>query len=94
MRRFRTPASPSVGFFPAESYFSERLIPVLVDEGVDWTIVPDLHIARACEDYPYHANEDNCDPPNRAEQQNPAQGYYYAQYMNLMICPLFTLIFL
>ncbi len=70
-------SDPSVGFFPAETCFSERLIPVLVDEGVDWTIVPDLHIARACEDYPYHANEDNCDPPNRADRLNPAQGYYY-----------------
>jgi hypothetical protein len=69
----------SVGFFPAEMCFSERLIPVLVDEGVDWTIVPDLHIARACADYPYNANEDNCDPPNPADQVNPAQGYYYGQ---------------
>ncbi len=71
----------SLGFFPAETCFSERLIPVLVDEGVEWTIVPDLHIARACADYPYNANQDNCDPPNLADQLNPAQGYYYAQYI-------------
>ncbi|MFH1145142.1 MAG: FlgD immunoglobulin-like domain containing protein, partial [Candidatus Eisenbacteria bacterium] len=36
-------------------------------------IVPDLHIARACEGYPYAANEDNCDPPNRADRLNPPQ---------------------
>ncbi|MBD3349502.1 MAG: T9SS type A sorting domain-containing protein [Candidatus Eisenbacteria bacterium] len=71
----------SAGFFPAETCFSERLIPVLVEEGIEWSIVPDLHIARACEDYPYHANQDNCDPPNRADQVNPAQGYYYDQYI-------------
>jgi hypothetical protein len=67
----------SLGFFPAETCFSERLIPVLVDEGVDWAVVPDIHISRACADYPYNANQDNCDPPNPADQLNPAQGYYY-----------------
>ena len=72
-------ANYSVGFFPAEMCFSERLIPVLEEEGVEWSVVPDLHIARACVDYPYSANLDNCDPPNPADQVNPAQGYYYSQ---------------
>ncbi|MFH1143028.1 MAG: hypothetical protein V1774_00620, partial [Candidatus Eisenbacteria bacterium] len=63
----------SNGFFPAEMCFSERLIPLLVEAGIEWTIVPDLHIARACEGYPYAANEDNCDPPNRADRLNPPQ---------------------
>ena len=69
----------SAGFFPAEMCFSERMIPVLASEGIQWTIVPDVHIARACADYPYAANQDNCDPPNPADQQNPAQGYFYPQ---------------
>jgi hypothetical protein len=64
------------GYFPAETCFSERMIPVLAGQGVEWVIVADIHISRACEDYPYAANEDNCDPPNKADQQNPAQGYY------------------
>lgn len=68
--------SLSVGFFPAETCFSERLIPALVAEGVEWAIVPDVHLARACADYPYVANQDNCDPPNRADQINPAQTVY------------------
>ncbi len=68
------PGAPSTGFFPAEMCFSERMIPQLVEAGVTWTIVPDLHIARACVDYPYQANLDNCDPPNRADQVNPAQA--------------------
>jgi len=72
----------SVGFFPAETCFSERLIPVLEDEGVDWAIVPDVHVARACQDYPYTANQDNCDPPNPADQVNPPQGYYYGIYIS------------
>ncbi|MBI5836418.1 MAG: hypothetical protein HZB25_04150 [Candidatus Eisenbacteria bacterium] len=69
----------STGFFPAEMCFSERLIPVLASEGVQWSVVPDVHIARACADYPYQANQDNCDPPNKADQRNPAQGFYYSQ---------------
>lgn len=65
--------APSTGFFPAEMCFSERMIPQLVAAGVQWTIVPDLHLARACQGYPYQANLDNCDPPNPADQVNSAQ---------------------
>ncbi|MFH1680453.1 MAG: hypothetical protein ABIH26_07395 [Candidatus Eisenbacteria bacterium] len=64
------------GFFPAETCFSERMIPVLVAEGVEWAIVADIHISRACEDYPYQANLDNCDPPNPADRLNAPQGSY------------------
>jgi len=66
----------SKGYFPAEMCFSERLIPMLARQGVEWVIVPDVHISRACQDYPYAVNEDNCDPPNKADQLNPSQGYY------------------
>ncbi len=64
----------STGFFPAEMCFSERLIPALVDAGVTWTVIPDLHLGRAAANYPYQANLDNCDPPNRADQTNPDQA--------------------
>ncbi len=64
----------SRGFYPAEMCFSERMIPALVDAGVDWAIVPDIHLGRACAGYPYEANLDNCDPPNPADQTNPAQS--------------------
>jgi len=66
------------GYFPAETCFSERMIPVLLRMGIEWVIVADIHISRACADYPYVADEDNCDPPNPADQVNPAQGYYEA----------------
>jgi hypothetical protein len=68
------PGAISTGFFPAEMCFSERMIPALVEAGVTWTVVPDLHLARACANYPYQANLDNCDPPNRADQVNPSQA--------------------
>jgi hypothetical protein len=66
----------SKGYFPAETCFSERMIPLLVEQGIEWVIVPDVHVSRACQDYPYLAHEDNCDPPNPADQLNPSQGYY------------------
>jgi len=68
--------SYSKGYFPAEMCFSERMIPALAAAGVEWAIVADIHIARACANYPYLANEDNCDPPNGADRLNPAQAYY------------------
>jgi hypothetical protein len=70
------------GYFPAETCFSERMIPVLAEMGIEWVIVADIHISRACADYPYAANQDNCDPPNAADQVNPAQGYYDAIYIS------------
>jgi hypothetical protein len=66
----------SKGYFPAETCFSERMIPQLAAQGIEWVIVADIHLSRACEGYPYLANEDNCDPPNKADRLNPAQAYY------------------
>jgi hypothetical protein len=66
----------SKGYFPAEMCFSERMIPVLAAAGVEWIVIADIHVSRACADYPYSAGLDNCDPPNAADQVNPAQGYY------------------
>ena len=72
----------SAGFFPAEMCFSERLIPALADAGIAWSIVPDLHIARACANYPFTGHSDNCDPPNPADQINPAQAQYTAHFIS------------
>jgi len=32
------------GFFPAEMVFTERAIPVLVKQGIEWVIVANNHI--------------------------------------------------
>ena len=37
-----------VGFFPAEMVFTERAIPVLVKQGIEWVMVANNHISRAC----------------------------------------------
>ncbi len=73
-------ASPGVsnGLFPSEICFSERLIPLLAAEGIQWVIVSNEHISRACSNFPLVLGSGgvNCDPPNRADQINPAQSFW------------------
>ena len=77
-------ASPAMsrGMFPPEMAFSTRLIPILASEGVAWSFVSAEHISRACADFPvvYGTGGINCDPPNKADQRNPAQGGSAAYY--------------
>jgi hypothetical protein len=79
-----TSVPASKGFFPSEMAFSERMIPVLASEGIEWSIVSAEKLSRACADFPYvqGTGGNNMDPPNRADQLNPAQGtsnYFRAQ---------------
>ncbi|HOX55279.1 MAG TPA: carbohydrate-binding protein [Candidatus Paceibacterota bacterium] len=66
----------SRGYFPTETCFSERMIPILKRVGIDWTIIANTHLARACADFPVAVGSggENCDLPNLADQLNPAQG--------------------
>lgn len=61
----------SKGIFPPETAFSSRIIPALVEEGIEWTIVDSIHMERAVENYP-HTNSSNLYAPNKADQINPA----------------------
>ncbi|MAT69996.1 MAG: hypothetical protein CMJ58_10790 [Planctomycetaceae bacterium] len=61
----------SKGIFPAETAFSEKMIPALVAEGLEWAIVDSIHLERATQDYP-HTNSSNLYAPNPADQINPA----------------------
>ena len=63
-------ASYSHGMFPAETAFSERMIPALAAEGIEWVLVDNIHFDRACTGYP-HTNASNLFAPNRADQLNP-----------------------
>ena len=67
-------ASPLIsrGFFPSEMAFSERLIPLLAEAGIEWTFVSGEKISRACPDFPVQLGSGgvNCDPPNKADQVN------------------------
>lgn len=66
----------SRGFFPSEMAFSERLIPALAAEGVEWVVVSNEHISRACANYPLVLGSGgvNCEPPNAADRMNPSQS--------------------
>ncbi len=61
----------SKGIFPPETAFSTRIIPALVAEGIEWSIIDSIHIERAVENYP-HTNSSNLYAPNKADQINPA----------------------
>lgn len=64
----------SKGYWPAECAFSERIIQSLVSCGIEWSVVPNSHLARTLSDYvhPYNING-NIDAPNRADKV-PTQG--------------------
>ena len=60
----------SKGYWPAECAFSERIIKALVEEGIEWTVVSNSHLARTLSDYPlvFGTNGCNIDPPNKADK--------------------------
>ncbi|MCU0772095.1 MAG: hypothetical protein MUE94_10065 [Verrucomicrobia bacterium] len=66
----------SKGFWPIEAAFSRHMIPVLVEEGYQWSIVANSHLARTCTNYLDVAIKGtsgwNIDPPNRADQLGPS----------------------
>lgn len=66
----------SRGYFPAETCFTERMIPILNKMGIAWTVIANNHLARACPDMPLVTGSggEMCDLPNPADQLNPAQG--------------------
>jgi hypothetical protein len=60
----------SKGYWPAECSFSERIIQVLVEEGLEWTVIANSHLARTLNDYPinYGTSGVNTNPPNKADK--------------------------
>ena len=72
------------GFFPTETAFSERLIPLLASLGIQWTFVSNEHLSRACPDFPVILGSGGvmCDPPNRADQVNPPGAPYWRKFID------------
>ena len=60
--------STSKGYWPAEGAFSERIIKVLAECGIEWSIIANSHLARTLSDYvhPYNING-NIEAPNKAD---------------------------
>lgn len=64
------PGAYSKGIFPPENAFSEKMIPALKDEGLDWVLVDNIHFDRACQNYPFNTSG-NIYEANKADVQNP-----------------------
>ncbi len=69
-REFGAPGSPYL--FPPETAFHVRMIPALLESGIEGVIYDSIHRYRACRGYPYAGREEGMLPPNPAEQENPA----------------------
>ena len=67
---FGTQPGFSKGYWPAECSFSERIIKVLVQEGFEWSVIANSHLARTLADYPlsFGTSVCNIDPPNGADK--------------------------
>jgi hypothetical protein len=65
-------AEASRVLFPPETAFHARMIPALLEAGVEAVIYDSIHRYRACRDYPYAGMGEGMLPPNPAEQANPA----------------------
>ena len=78
------PVGSVKGFFPPETAFSERLIPVLSELGIQWSFVSNEHLSRACPDFPvvFGSGGTLTDPPNRADQVNPPGGNYWKKFID------------
>ncbi len=60
----------SRGIFPPENAFTQRMIPALAAEGLEWVLVDNVHFDRAATAYPYSTGG-NLVEPNRADVRNP-----------------------
>ncbi|MFP4469569.1 MAG: T9SS type A sorting domain-containing protein [Bacteroidales bacterium] len=67
---FGTSPDYSKGFWPAECSFSTRIIKVLAEEGFEWSVIANSHLARTLADYPLSFGTSGCniDPPNAADK--------------------------
>ena len=67
--RFGVDASSTL--FPPETAFHVRMIPALIEAGIEAVIYDFIHRFRACKEYPYAGIQEGMLPPNPAEQTNP-----------------------
>jgi Glycosyl hydrolase family 57/Secretion system C-terminal sorting domain len=67
------PGAYSKGIFPPENAFASTMIPSLVNEGIQWALIDNIHFDRACASYPFNTSG-NVYEPNKADQinQNPS----------------------
>lgn len=78
------PGAYSKGFFPPETAFSPRMIPALVDEGLEWVIIDNIHFERAAQNAPV-GDQSGVLRPNKADVRNPDPGDWVQ--LNGLWCP-------
>jgi hypothetical protein len=64
--------------FPPETAFHVRMIPALLEAGVEAVVYDSIHRARACKEYPYGGPQEGMLPPGPADQVNPPRNDWYA----------------
>ena len=69
----RIGAPPSRGIFPPENAVHLRMLPSLVEQGIEWMLVDNVHFDRTARGYPWNAGG-NLVEPNPAEVRNPDPG--------------------
>lgn len=62
----------STVMFPSETAFHVRMIPALVEAGVEAVMYDSIHRFRTCGEYPYSGINEGMLPPSPADQENPA----------------------
>jgi hypothetical protein len=64
------PGTYSKGMFPPENAFTPRMIPALIDEGIEWVLVDNVHFDRTCIGYPFNTSG-NIYEMNKSDILNP-----------------------
>lgn len=69
-QNFGSSPNYSKGYWPAECSFSVRNIRALREEGIEWVVIANSHLARTLNDYPLNFGTSGCniDPPNGADK--------------------------
>lgn len=70
----------SKGCWPAECSFSVRNIKALKEEGLDWVVIANSHLARTLNDYPLNYGTSGCniDPPNGADKVTTNGNHWWS----------------
>jgi hypothetical protein len=81
-KNFGDPSKAVKGIFPPETAFAENIIPELASDGLQWTLVDNIHFDRARPDYPWTKGS-NLFPPNAADQRDTAGDVNWVALQNL-----------
>lgn len=79
-QNFGSSPNYSKGYWPAECSFSVRNIKALREEGIEWVIIANSHLARTLNDYPVNFGTSGCniDPPNGADKVSTNGNYWWS----------------